>query len=171
MPARLGTFIRERRQELGLSQEQLAERIGDTVRQAEVSRLENNRIAMPRRQRMERLAAALEVSLGELLVRTGWMEMAEGAEFDALEAAAVLEAPEAIAQLPDPDAAAELESVRVALDAALAMLARSSETLAQTQETMETLRRLVENSRPRGEIPPRIGIMDDWESGAVYLVA
>ena len=34
MPVRLGNFIRERRQELGLTQEQLAQRIGDTVRQA-----------------------------------------------------------------------------------------------------------------------------------------
>jgi transcriptional regulator with XRE-family HTH domain len=74
MSTSLGAFIRDRRQELGLTQEQLAERIGETVRQAEVSRLEGDRISLPHRRRMEQLAAALEVSLGELLVRSGWMK-------------------------------------------------------------------------------------------------
>jgi transcriptional regulator with XRE-family HTH domain len=73
MPASLGTFIRERRQDLGLTQEELAARVGPTMRQAEISRLEQGRIALPRRERLEAIAAALEVSLGELLVRTGWM--------------------------------------------------------------------------------------------------
>ena len=70
----LGQFIRQRRQDLGLTQEDLAERIGTTARQAEVSRLENDRISLPRRMRMVAIATALEVSLGELLVRTGWMD-------------------------------------------------------------------------------------------------
>lgn len=74
MPVSLGTFIRERRQDLGLTQEQLAERIGGKIRQAEISRLEQDRITLPRRARMIAIAAALEVSLGELLVRTGWMD-------------------------------------------------------------------------------------------------
>jgi transcriptional regulator with XRE-family HTH domain len=74
MPPSLGTFIRQRRVELGLTQEQLAERIGGVVRQAEVSRLENDRVTLPRRMRMMAIAAALELSLGELLVRTGWMD-------------------------------------------------------------------------------------------------
>jgi transcriptional regulator with XRE-family HTH domain len=70
----LGTFIRERRLALGLTQAQLAERIGDSLQQADVSRLERNHISLPRRQRLMAIAAALEVTLGELLVRTGWME-------------------------------------------------------------------------------------------------
>ena len=74
MPKRIGDFIRQRRQELGLTQEELAERIGENVRQAEVSRLENNHIALPRRARLDAIAAALEVSLGDLLVRSGWMD-------------------------------------------------------------------------------------------------
>jgi transcriptional regulator with XRE-family HTH domain len=174
MPVRLGTFIRERRQDLGLTQEELAERIGDTVRQAEVSRLENNRIAMPRRERLTAVAAALDVSLGELLVRTGWMDAAEGADLNALDAAAVLEAPEAIAQVPDTEAATELETIRVALDTALTMLARTSDALGQTQEALSTLQRLVEDQRtpgPRPEVLPRIGIMDDWETTATHLSA
>jgi transcriptional regulator with XRE-family HTH domain len=74
MPKRIGDFIRERRQDLGLTQEELSDRIGEGVRQAEVSRLENNRIVLPRRARMDAIAAALEVSLGDLLVESGWMD-------------------------------------------------------------------------------------------------
>jgi transcriptional regulator with XRE-family HTH domain len=58
--------------ELGLTQEELAERIGDGTRQADVSRLENDRVLLPRRERVERLAEALDVPLGHLLVRSGW---------------------------------------------------------------------------------------------------
>jgi len=68
----LGQVIRSRRQELGLTQEQLAERIGGGVRQAEVSRLESDRVVLPRRQRLERIAAALQIPLGTLLARAGW---------------------------------------------------------------------------------------------------
>jgi transcriptional regulator with XRE-family HTH domain len=68
----LGAFIRRRRLELGLTQETLAEMIGGGVRQAEISRLEHDRVTLPRRQRLEQIAAALEVPLGELLVRSGW---------------------------------------------------------------------------------------------------
>lgn len=74
--ATLGEAVRFRRCQLGLTQEQLAERIGDGVRQAEISRLETGRVALPRRERLARIAAALDLSLGELLVRSGW----DGAE-------------------------------------------------------------------------------------------
>ena len=73
MPRSLGTFIRERRQDLGLTQEDLAARVGGSVRQAEISRLESGRIALPRRERLEAIANALDISIGELLVRSGWM--------------------------------------------------------------------------------------------------
>jgi transcriptional regulator with XRE-family HTH domain len=55
-----------------LTQEELAERIGDGVRQAEVSRLECDRVSLPRRQRLSRIAAALDLSVGELLASAGW---------------------------------------------------------------------------------------------------
>ncbi len=48
-PITLGTFIRERRKQLGLTQEQLAERVADGVRQSEVSRLEVYILKLPRR--------------------------------------------------------------------------------------------------------------------------
>ena len=73
MPFTLGTLIRERRQDLGLTQEQFAERIGEGVRQSEVSRLERDMTLLPRRDRLEKLAAGLDLSLGDLLVLTGWM--------------------------------------------------------------------------------------------------
>jgi transcriptional regulator with XRE-family HTH domain len=68
----LGQFIRSRRLELGLTQEQLAARVGEHVAQAEISRLERDKVALPRRPRMEHLAVALEIPLGVLLARSGW---------------------------------------------------------------------------------------------------
>lgn len=68
----LGQVILKRRAELGLTQEQLAERIGVSVRQSEVSRLERDYVALPRRYRLEQIARALDLPLGELLVRSGW---------------------------------------------------------------------------------------------------
>lgn len=68
----LGVVIRQRRCELGLTQEQLADRIGGGVRQAEVSRLEHDRVVLPRRPRLERIAAALDLPVGTLLQHAGW---------------------------------------------------------------------------------------------------
>ena len=79
----LGAFIRERRIELGLTQEDLAERIGPTVRQAEISRLERGEVLLPRRGRLERIAAALDVSLGTLLLYSEWLTEDERDELDA----------------------------------------------------------------------------------------
>jgi len=72
MTATLGQLIRERRMELNLTQEELAERVGEGVRQSEISRLERNRVTLPRRQRMEQIAAALDIPVGVLLARSGW---------------------------------------------------------------------------------------------------
>jgi transcriptional regulator with XRE-family HTH domain len=68
----LGQVILARRAELGWTQEQLAERIGDNVRQSEISRLERDHIGLPRRYRLEQIARALDIPLGELLLRSGW---------------------------------------------------------------------------------------------------
>jgi transcriptional regulator with XRE-family HTH domain len=71
----LGEVIKARRIELGWTQEELAERVsadGEFVRQSEISRIENGRIALPRRERLERIAQALGLPLGELLARSGW---------------------------------------------------------------------------------------------------
>jgi transcriptional regulator with XRE-family HTH domain len=69
-----GQVIRQRRVEMGLTQEALADRVGDNVRQADISRLERDYISMPRRSRLEALAQALEVSPGYLLMQSGWFD-------------------------------------------------------------------------------------------------
>lgn len=68
----LGQVIRDRRRELGWTQEGLAARVDHGVAQSDVSRLERGKIMLPRRQRLERIAAALELPLGVLLARSGW---------------------------------------------------------------------------------------------------
>jgi len=74
-PGSLGDVIRRRRLEFGWSQEELAARVGaqgDDVRQSDISRLELGKVGLPRRSRLERIAAALDMPLGELLARSGW---------------------------------------------------------------------------------------------------
>lgn len=76
-PRTLGCVIRRRRLELGWTQEQLAERISaedEYIRQSDISRIERGDIALPRRARLERIAAALDLPLGELLARSGWAD-------------------------------------------------------------------------------------------------
>jgi transcriptional regulator with XRE-family HTH domain len=70
--ATLGEVIRQRRMELGMTQEDLAELIGDSMRQPEISRLERDEVGLPRRYRLEAIANALDLPIGELLVRSGW---------------------------------------------------------------------------------------------------
>src|SRR5215203_2519679 len=70
----IGNFVRERRQDLGLSQEQLAERVGGTYSQSDISRIERGHITLPRLSNLERLAASLDVPVGELLIAAGWFE-------------------------------------------------------------------------------------------------
>ncbi len=74
----LGKAIRDRRMELGLTQEALAERIGDGVRQSDVSRLERDRIQLPRPQRLRAIARALDMEPGELLIASGWEGITHG---------------------------------------------------------------------------------------------
>jgi transcriptional regulator with XRE-family HTH domain len=72
----LGDAIRSRRHELGWSQEELAKSIAvhgdEAFRQSDVSRLERGKVTLPRRERLEHIAAVLGLSLGDLLARSGW---------------------------------------------------------------------------------------------------
>ena len=72
----LGRTIRERRCALGWTQEELAERVAnrgdEAFRQSDVSRLERGKVGLPRRDRLERVAGVLGLSVGELLARSGW---------------------------------------------------------------------------------------------------
>lgn len=71
----LGRVIRNRRRELGMTQQDLAtlvNRSGDDMRQSDVSRLERGQVSLPRSQRLQHIAEALNMSSGELLARGGW---------------------------------------------------------------------------------------------------
>lgn len=106
----LGQFIRGNRMAMGLTQEQLAERAG--VRQSDISRLEQDRIEFPRRERLEAIAVALEVTLGDLLIATGWLE---------------IEHAQMIAQVKDDE-----EPDPNVLEDAMAVLSAAKEMVAQT---------------------------------------
>lgn len=71
----LGDLVRRRCQELGFTQEELASRSStddEIVRQSDISRIERGQIQLPRRSRLERIATALDLPLGELLALSGW---------------------------------------------------------------------------------------------------
>ena len=74
----LGAVIKARRHQLGWSQEELAARVaahGDgAFRQTDVSRLERGKVGLPRRERLGYIAAALGFTMGELLMRAGWID-------------------------------------------------------------------------------------------------
>jgi transcriptional regulator with XRE-family HTH domain len=64
--ASMGELIRQRRMKLGVTQEELAERVaslGEPIRQADISRIERGRVSFPRRARLEAIATALDLSL------------------------------------------------------------------------------------------------------------
>ena len=168
MPQSLGTFIRERRQDLGLTQDELADRIGGSVRQAEISRLEGGAVALPRRKRLEALAAALEVSLGELLVRSGWMQ--EGDQLATAIAASPRNGwtPDEVEALSSENMLALLEAVA----AAETMVTEATKTLERAQATLTELKRtlnVIQNTR--GEIRPTVGVIRSWELSAMFFEA
>jgi transcriptional regulator with XRE-family HTH domain len=74
----LGSAIRDRRAELGLTQEELANRmaaLGDeNIRQSDISRIEAGHVQLPRYERLVALAQALELTLVELFTLAGWDE-------------------------------------------------------------------------------------------------
>jgi transcriptional regulator with XRE-family HTH domain len=172
MSTSLGSFIRERRQELGLTQEQLADRIGASVRQAEVSRLENDRIILPRRQRLELLAAALDVSLGELLTRSGWMKEGDALPQDDLEQEPDPVSwngpvPDEIEGLTLPELVAMLERISDAQDQLI--VATIALEAARKSVSSEMQSELGEAPQAAGaEVQPPIGMIDDWETHAEF---
>lgn len=73
----LGTTVRQRRVELGLSQVQLADRVGGETQQSDISRIERGRLPWPRPQLLQSLAAALDLTVLELITMSGWMTQEE----------------------------------------------------------------------------------------------
>jgi transcriptional regulator with XRE-family HTH domain len=138
-PCALGAVIKAERCRRGWSQEAFAARVvahGDvSFRQSDVSRLEREAVALPRRERLRHIAAVLELPFGALLARAGW----EGAETIDAPAASPPEAAARPQQMTDdragrtprpivPDGGsrsweAALREARVLLDQVQALLA------------------------------------------------
>jgi len=116
----LGQFIRANRLAMGLTQEQLAERVGDHTRQSHISQLENDVVKFPRRERLEAIAAALDVTLGDLLISTGWLEIEHAALIEQIEDD----------EEPDPNV---LEDAMAVLSAAKEMVAETADLLVKAE--------------------------------------
>jgi hypothetical protein len=128
-PLSLGAAIRARRQALGLTQEALAARVGDGVRQSDISRLERDKITLPHPARVRALARALEMAPGELLTRSGWA----GADQPVVPGAAVGAADSPPPAVPPsaPGSGAALTRLGQALLDARATARATERTLAQ----------------------------------------
>ena len=155
MSTSLGDFIRERRQDLGLTQEELAERLGGSVRQSDVSRLESNRVAMPRRERLLQIAHALEVSLGELLVSSGWLTFEESQRLD--------EVPDAVSE----DWLLDLQRIREKVEALRQALELASQMLEEADRSLATLTKMAPTMRSEVAMP--VGIFDSWETSVMFV--
>ena len=154
MPENIGDFIRERRQDLGLSQEELANRVGGGMRQADISRLEHNRVTLPRRARLELLARALNVSLGELLVHTGWLDGEHVPE--------LAERGMPLVQL-DLDTLLQLDGLFTEVEQAAAAIARARQSIADILGTVTA----AQPTRP--DVPVAAGVMHEWEHSALFI--
>jgi transcriptional regulator with XRE-family HTH domain len=165
----LGTVIKARRQELGWTQEKLAERmasVGDeTFRQSDVSRLERGKVELPHLQRLACLAAVLDMPLGELLARSGWAAHGPAhspdnprprvqdapRDFASTPTAPFTPTPPVQASRPEtlPPALSEWSKVRELIAEATATQRRTREIIANS----EALRRLV-GTPPRAKSHP-----------------
>jgi transcriptional regulator with XRE-family HTH domain len=163
MGASLGRLIRQRRIELGLTQEELAERVGDGVRQAEISRLERDRVTLPRRGRLEQIAQALDVPMGELLARSGWVGAQDQEEFapGAVKPRAELPAPAAsggvetaMHQLRQASRREEMPQLTDAMARARALTQRTEDAIRGAQQTYTHSRRSSTTRRRGAGLPP-----------------
>lgn len=144
----LGQFIKANRFALGLSQEELAKRIGDGVRQSDISRLERDQIALPRRERLEVIAAGLDVTLGDLLISTGWLEVEHAALIEQVKDD----------DLPDPDV---LEDAMAVLSAAKEMVAETAELLVKAEGHVASVMQAKAAWEKKRSDPGQNGTVDD----------
>lgn len=130
MSGALGRLIRARRREMGLTQEEFAELLGEEMRQSEISRLERGHVSQPRPERLQRIAEVLDIPVGELLLQTAWAE-----------------------QEPDEAVPAHAES-----GAALSTPAQRSpmdEAMESAQATIKQTRRILESLGGEDDLAPR----------------
>ncbi|HEU0114813.1 MAG TPA: helix-turn-helix transcriptional regulator [Thermomicrobiales bacterium] len=150
----MGDVVRRRRLELGWSQEELAARVSDAddeVRQSDISRLELGKVGLPRRARLQRIAAALGMPLGELLARSGWAmagDFEPGANFQRRGPAAP-EAPRDRFAAPSASAAPWLGSP-AAVGVAVTRL-RLQDAIAEARMTMARSAAALERARAIGD--------------------
>ncbi len=154
----LGKAIRERRIELGWSQEELASRAsvrGREVRQSDVSRLERDKVGLPRRERLEQIAAVLGLPVGELLVRSGWagadvaLEQADQPPQSAAPPAPPAPAQHTTFQPGPPSDSGAPPRLRTAIDRAHALEAWSADLLRRSASSFDRV------NRPPGRATPR----------------
>jgi transcriptional regulator with XRE-family HTH domain len=85
----LGDTVRRYRLELGLSQVQLAERMGSDIQQADISRIERGYIPWPRPDLLTSLARGLDMGPIELITLSGWMSRDELRHYRSFHAPAI----------------------------------------------------------------------------------
>jgi transcriptional regulator with XRE-family HTH domain len=74
-PTSLGAYLRQRRQSLGLSTQEVANRSG--INRAQVVRIENGTSAQPGADTLKGLAAALDLDLSDIWAMAGYREAAD----------------------------------------------------------------------------------------------
>jgi len=162
----LGAYIRDRRRALGLTQEQLAERIGGPVTQADISRLETDRVVLPRRDRLAALAHSLEVSLGDLLLNSGWMTDGDGL---AHALAVTVRTADALPH-NGPASLKTTEELAATIRAVQAMVGDMALALERAQRTLDAVQRQLDMPpNPRGLGGTSVGIVDRWETTAIFF--
>jgi hypothetical protein len=124
--------------------------LGSEIDQADISRIELGKVDLPRRRRLEHLAAALELSPGELLEASGWVGAAERFVSDAIApsppdqprdvpiAAPVyrrLAFASPVQVAPDPNVTMEtISRLRTAIEVSQGSAARAAQLLKDCQE-------------------------------------
>lgn len=141
----LGRAIRARRRELGMTQQDLAtlvNRGGDDMRQSDVSRLERCHVGLPRSQRLQQIAKALNIPPADLLARGGW----SGAESSfSIECGEELRAAEPVTR-PFPEVAGSAPTCEHAPEypgESDALSARTEQILQRCHDEREMVRRIL----------------------------
>lgn len=156
MSTSIGRFIRERRQDLGLTQSELAARVGGGMSQSEISRLERDRIFLPGRRRLKLLAGALEVSIDDFLIGSG--RRAKGEHHEAPHSAA-------------PSSCPQRDRVEV-IDRVIALqevVSRGAIIQDQAKRMIAALLRSLDPEGTTGDVVrTEAGLFDEWETMAAF---
>jgi transcriptional regulator with XRE-family HTH domain len=147
----LGETIKARRLKLSWSQEELAHRMIDhgdmTFRQSDVSRLERGKVGLPRRERLEHMAAVLGLSLGELLARSGWSGWRDRSTEETAPADAEVpaDAPVLVLDTRDPGGWTGWEEPAPGTARLREALTQSRRTIARSEQVLKQAKVLQEN--------------------------